>query len=296
MAMRKLHTVRALFCTAVALSASVVGLPASPAQAATPPMNLQMPVQCGTTWTGNPTASSAHKGYEIDFNWGSGSDDLGKPVLASAAGKVVTSSYQTTNGFGNLVVVDHGGGWKTYYAHLNTRAVARDAIVSQGQTLGTLGKTSATNPGISPHLHWEVRYGSSYPANIQPAVFDGVAYRYPTQTLRSRNCGTDPQKVCGSGYAIKSRGYIKNSTGTHYGTAYLLRNSATSQNCVVTAKHRGAGTLGSMRASVEVPGKPAVVDSGSYTRYAGPVRVTGTGCVRYSGAIGTLSVARSLGC
>ncbi len=51
-----------------------------------------------------------------------------------------------------------------------------------------------------------------------------------------------------------------------------------------------------MKASVTVAGKAAVVDSGSYTRYAGPVESTGTGCVRYSGTIGTLTASGSLGC
>ncbi len=298
MATLRASKIRAAVCVGTAIVVSAIGLPAGPAQAATPPMNLQMPFECATTWTGDSDDSSAHRGtYEIDFNWGSASyDDLGKPVLAAASGKVVTSSYQSSGGFGNLVVVDHGGNWKTYYAHLDSRSVAVGATVSQGQKLGTLGKTSATNPGITPHLHFELRYTvTSYPSNIEPAVFDGIRFGYPRQSVRSRNCGTDPQKICGSGFSIKSRAYIKNSTGTHYGTTYLLRNS-TGVNCVVTGKHRGAGTAGTMKASVAVAGKDPVVDSGSYTRYAGPVKSTGTGCVRYSGTIGTLTASRSLGC
>ncbi|MFI9844649.1 M23 family metallopeptidase, partial [Nonomuraea sp. NPDC051941] len=115
--------------------------------------SFQLPFPCGQTWTGNSSGSSAHKSYEIDFNRGSTADaDRGDTVVAAAAGTVVISAHQgSTNGYGNLVKIDHGGGWTTYYAHLTMRSVSAGAQVSQGQKIGTVGNTSKPGNNISPH-------------------------------------------------------------------------------------------------------------------------------------------------
>jgi hypothetical protein len=61
---------------------------------------------------------------------------------------VVTAANQgSTNGFGNLVKIDHGGGYATYYAHLNSFSVSAGQTVTQGQKIGAVGKTS--KPGNS---------------------------------------------------------------------------------------------------------------------------------------------------
>lgn len=75
----------------------------------------------------------------------------GAPVRAAAAGKVVRSGYESL--FGNLVVVDHGYGYRTLYAHLGERRVAPDDIVQKGDPVGTVGATGRTT---GPHLHYEV--------------------------------------------------------------------------------------------------------------------------------------------
>jgi hypothetical protein len=173
--------------------AAVIGVAASmavtaPAQAAAP--LFQLPFPCGQTWKGDSDASSAHESWEIDFNRGSGDDDLGDTVVAAAAGTVRTASNQgSANGYGNLVKIEHSGGYFTYYAHLNSMAVSVGQSVAQGAAIGTVGNTSRPGNDISPHLHYEVRFGSSYPGNIQQAYFDGVRFAYPDQTLTSRNCG-----------------------------------------------------------------------------------------------------------
>ncbi|QQQ79215.1 M23 family metallopeptidase [Saccharothrix sp. 6-C] len=159
-----------------------------PAEAAAP--LFQLPFPCGQTWRGDSDGSSAHESWEIDFNRGSGADDLGDPVVAAAAGTVRTAAHQgSANGYGNLVKIEHAGGYFTYYAHLNTMAVREGQSVAQGATIGSVGDTSKPGNDISPHLHYEVRLGSGYPDNIQPAYFDGVRFGYPDQTLASRNCG-----------------------------------------------------------------------------------------------------------
>jgi hypothetical protein len=180
--------------TALAGMTAIVVL-ATPAQAAEPV--FQLPFPCGETWSGNNPGSSAHRtDWELDFNWGSGDDDLGKPVLASAAGTVEIASYQEGNGFGRLVKIKHGSsGYYTYYAHLLNLAVSVGDDVAQGELIGHVGNSSATNPGISPHLHYEVRGSGSYPGNIVPAKFNGARFPYPTGSVTSKNCGTAALKA-----------------------------------------------------------------------------------------------------
>ncbi|TDD49153.1 M23 family metallopeptidase [Nonomuraea terrae] len=251
--------------------------------------NFQLPFPCGQSWTGNSSASSAHQSYEIDFNRGSTADaDLGDPVVAAAAGTVAISAHQgSTNGFGNLVKIDHGGGWSTYYAHLNTRSVSAGQSVSQGQRIGTLGNTSRPGNNISPHLHYEVRLGSSYPSNIQRAVFNGVTFGYPQQTLTSRNCGGSanpytPEQVCGSGYNVID------SAGLTGGTVYLLYNTGNGNNCVVTLKSTSVGTASAVSAYLEVQGSTRRTDSGNFGYYAGPVTAQAAStCVKWGGSAGS---------
>jgi hypothetical protein len=252
--------------------------------------NFQLPFPCGQSWTGNSSASSAHVSWEIDFNRGSTADaDLGDPVVAAAAGTVVISAHQgSTNGYGNLVKIDHGGGWATYYAHLNVRSVSEGQTVAQGQKIGTVGNTSKPGNAISPHLHYEVRLGSDYPSNIQKAVFNGTTYGYPIQTLTSKNCGNTtnpytPQEVCGDGYSVIDSVALGTS-----GKVYLLYNSTTGYNCVTTLKSTSLGTATATTAYLEVQGSSRITDTGNFSYYAGPVRASAADkCVKWGGKAGS---------
>lgn len=73
-------------------------------------------------------------------------------IRASLGGRVIKAGYM--NGYGNLVVVDHGNGWVTYYAHLSRITVSKGQVVSKGQSLGFMGQTGNAT-GV--HLHFEVR-------------------------------------------------------------------------------------------------------------------------------------------
>jgi murein DD-endopeptidase MepM/ murein hydrolase activator NlpD len=254
---------------------------------------FQLPFPCGQTWTGNSSASSAHRAYEIDFNRGGTADaDLGDTVVAAAAGTVVISAHQgSLNGYGNLVKIDHGGGWQTFYAHLNSRTVAAGARVSQGQKIGTVGKTSKPGNNISPHLHFEVREGTGYPGNIRKAVFNGVTFGYPIASVTSKNsCGGGggtnphtPEKVCGDGYKV-----IDSAALGSAGAVYLLFNSGNGNNCVATIKKTSLGKATAASAYLEVKDRPRVTDSGDFTYYAGPVRAAASGkCVKWGGKAGS---------
>ncbi len=73
-------------------------------------------------------------------------------IRASLGGRVIKAGY--SSGYGNLVVVDHGNGWVTYYAHLSRITVSKGQVVSKGQSLGYMGQTGNAT-GV--HLHFEVR-------------------------------------------------------------------------------------------------------------------------------------------
>src|SRR5215213_980671 len=116
-----------------------IGTVAPPAQAVSS-ADFHLPFPCGQSWRGDHGSSSAHTGYEIDFNRGASSyDDLGDTVVAAASGTVVTASYSTTTGYGNYVVIDHGDGWTTRYAHLKQMAVKQGERVLRGQVIGAVG-------------------------------------------------------------------------------------------------------------------------------------------------------------
>lgn len=86
-----------------------------------------------------------HSGQDIEAGWGA-------PVVSGAAGKVSFVGWQ--NGYGQLVVVDHGGGLTTRYGHLSQIDVELDQTVLRGQLLGKVGSTGRST---GPHLHYEVR-------------------------------------------------------------------------------------------------------------------------------------------
>ncbi|MBA4541859.1 MULTISPECIES: M23 family metallopeptidase [Thermoactinomyces] len=88
-----------------------------------------------------------HKGIDI---WNAAKSQT--EIHAALGGTVVRAGYAGT--YGNLVVIDHGGGWVTYYAHLSRIMVSKGEKVSTGQQLGYMGQTGRAT---GYHLHFEVR-------------------------------------------------------------------------------------------------------------------------------------------
>ncbi|WP_242107541.1 peptidoglycan DD-metalloendopeptidase family protein [Luteimonas aquatica] len=105
--------------------------------------NFKAPYPCGQTWSYYHHGSEVRQALDFDA-------PAGTPVLASAAG-YATQHYEA-NGAGNYVVIDHGGGWKTYYFHLQSFSTANGATVGQGQRIGLTGNTGNS---FGAHIHYE---------------------------------------------------------------------------------------------------------------------------------------------
>ena len=93
-----------------------------------------------------------HTGIDI-----AGSGCNGKNVVAAAAGTVITAGW--ISGYGNTVVIDHGGGITTLYAHSQKLLVKKGQKVSRGEKIMLVGMTGYAT---GPHLHFEVRENGNY--------------------------------------------------------------------------------------------------------------------------------------
>ena len=84
------------------------------------------------------------------------SGNIGTKVSSSENG-VIAYAGNELKGMGNLIIIQHSGGWMTVYAHLETMEVRRGVKVKVGDKIGTVGKTGKVS---SPQLHFEIRKGS----------------------------------------------------------------------------------------------------------------------------------------
>ena len=108
---------------------------------------------------GHEDHARQHKGLDI-------AAPTGTAIQASRAGTVIFSGRR--GGYGNTVVVDHGGEQQTLYAHADTLKVKKGDQVSRGQEIATVGSTGNST---GPHLHFEIRRGGKA---IDPAPALGM--------------------------------------------------------------------------------------------------------------------------
>ncbi len=107
-----------------------------------------------------------HGGTDIGASYGTA-------IWAADSGTVVYSSDGWNGGWGNYVMIDHGNGMQTLYAHMSSRAVSVGQTVSRGQTIGYVGSTGMST---GPHLHFEMYVNGS---RIDPQTrYPGVSFTY----------------------------------------------------------------------------------------------------------------------
>ena len=91
----------------------------------------------------------------------------GTPVKACWAGKVAFAGVQ--GGYGNLVIVDHGNGWQSYYGHNSANRVSVGQEVSAGQQIAAVGMSGRAT---GPHVHFELRRGQE---TVDPMKLGGAS-------------------------------------------------------------------------------------------------------------------------
>lgn len=126
------------------------------AQAGPPPRVLSHSAPSAILWPvegkvsstyGSPRggAGKRHRGIDIRTQ-------PGTPIRASAAGRVSFSGHM--RGYGNIVMLEHGGGFETRYAHNRENLVEEGDWVGSGEVVATVG---STGNATAPHVHFEVR-------------------------------------------------------------------------------------------------------------------------------------------
>ena len=117
-----------------------------------------------------------HSGVDLKARWGD-------PVGASQAGIVQFAGWY--HGYGNMIIVAHGGGVTTHYAHLSSFDVEAGAHVERGTIIGRAGSTGRAT---SPHLHYEVRLDGNPLNPFQPLALESSS-DYFRQTRPNADAG-----------------------------------------------------------------------------------------------------------
>jgi Peptidase family M23 len=226
-----------LFVWATAIAAGLAPLafaPAEPALAAGPRPPFQLPFPCGQqwrmdTWSHAPALDMVKEPNQVGTE--------GALLVAPAAGTVNQSFFHSNAG--NMIQINHGGGWFTTYIHLQSRSVGVGAVVSQGQEIGRVGRTGPTSNN-HPHLHYELAIDANgngsatwgYAGSERvPAWFNGVQYgtangqTYRNVTSNNRCTNPTPGKFWVDTFAnapVFASATSTTQTGTLYaGTNYV---------------------------------------------------------------------------
>lgn len=115
---------------------------------------------------------------------------VGNPVYSTGDGTVEKVDFKYT-GYGNEVVIDHGFGYKTRYAHLNTIDVGVGQAVRRGDKIGEIGKSGKST---GPHLHYEVLYKGNAinPMSFMDMTMPVEEYRAMINKRREEKTGVRP--------------------------------------------------------------------------------------------------------
>jgi murein DD-endopeptidase MepM/ murein hydrolase activator NlpD len=109
-------------------------------------------ITSGYGWRTHPIFGTRRMHTGTDFGPG-----YGAPIYAAETGTVISANAR--GGYGNTIIIDHGQGLTTLYAHQSRFAVSSGARVTRGQVIGYVGSTGNST---GPHLHFEVRVNGAH--------------------------------------------------------------------------------------------------------------------------------------
>jgi murein DD-endopeptidase MepM/ murein hydrolase activator NlpD len=125
-----------------------------------------LPSSGGSSGWGMPASGGVTSGFGMRFHpvlhrtklhtgtdFGAG---YGAPIYAAKSGTVIFAGWQTA--YGNMVIIDHGGGFSTLYGHASSLNVSGGQSVRRGQHIANVGSTGFST---GPHLHFEIRVNGS---------------------------------------------------------------------------------------------------------------------------------------
>ncbi|MEU4402600.1 peptidoglycan DD-metalloendopeptidase family protein [Micromonospora orduensis] len=229
--------------------------PASPALAAP---TFKVPFPCGQSWSGQ-TRSDHSPAYAVDFNR---TDDLGDPVVASAPGTVDRVTDLGGTSYGKYVRINHGGGYSTYYAHLNGFNVSVGQTVGYGKVLGWVGSTGGST---GPHLHYEQRLNGS---DIQVRFNGTLALYWGTKSYTSNNgcsSGAGNGTVDTSGTPLT----VRSGPGTGYASVGTVADGTRVTIACQTSGTSVTGTYGTSTIWDRIGSGRFIADAYVYTGYDG---------------------------
>lgn len=197
---------------------------------------FELPFPCGQVWAGQ-TRSNHSPTNAVDFNR---ADDLGDRVVASAAGTVTRVADAGSVSYGRWIEIDHGGGYRTRYAHLSSQGVSAGQRVSAGQAIGTVGSTGGST---GPHLHFELlRNGAA----VRPVFHGATALFWGTRNYTSQNAcgGGSGGSTAGVVGRVNTRGVpltVRSGPGTGHQAVGTVADGATVR---ISCQVRGAAVTG----------------------------------------------------
>jgi murein DD-endopeptidase MepM/ murein hydrolase activator NlpD len=118
--------------------------------------------------TGDFMFPTVNRGYYNGYhNWAIDiQGSIGTPIYAADSGRIVEAKYGYNGGYGNTILIDHGNGYQTRYAHMSSLNII-DGYVSKGQVIGFMGSTGRST---GSHLHFEIITGGT---RLNPCGFFG---------------------------------------------------------------------------------------------------------------------------
>ena len=198
--------VRWLTLVTAALLASSLNTPATAAPApSSPGPDFEMPFPCADTWNGKTFHGHSPSVLAIDWNK---ENDLGAQTVSSAPGVITTVGNLGNRSYGRYVIVDHGSGWTTLYAHLSATWVVTGQSIDQGTVLGLVGSSGGST---GPHLHFEERFLRK----DQQTYFNRTQFVMGT-TKASLNCGDVPLVADSDGNGTDNVGVFRRTAASQF--------------------------------------------------------------------------------